>query len=93
MVENLPCHMHLRIDKRRDAKRNEAKKMAGRIRYAQPFPPYNPIPPFFSPKKYRSGFFLASLRLKRSGREYKKYRSGFSVPLANFSGQKYRSGH
>ena len=44
MVENLPCHMHLRIDKRRDAKQNGAEKMAGRIRYAQPFPPYNLTP-------------------------------------------------
>ena len=48
MVENLPCHVHLRIDKRRDAKRNEAKKMAGRIRYAQPFPPYNLSSVFFN---------------------------------------------
>jgi len=52
MVENLPCHVHLRIDKRREARLKTWKPTYR----SSTIPALQPVPPFFSPKKYRSGF-------------------------------------
>ena len=59
--------------------RSEAENLKANVSLRSTISALQPVPPFFSPKKYRSWVFFATLRLERSGREYKKYRSGFRV--------------